>query len=813
VGGGRKKKGELFMTKNIKKTVGFLFIMVFCTIIATWIPQVAKAAKIETFSGVEGKSGDLRWYITKEGHLFITGEGDYKLVKIKTSLDTILAPEWVQYRDYIRTAQVEVKNITSTNSMFSNCESLTALSISKFDTSNVTNMDNMFSNCCRLTSLNLNGFNTSNVTNMDNMFSNCCRLTSLNLNGFNTSNVTSMNNMFSDCQKLTDLDISQFDTSNVTDMSYMFFNCQNLTSLDLSNFDTNNVTNMESMFNSCKNLTSLDVSKFNTNNVTNMAHMFEFCRNLTGIDVNNFNTSKVTNMNSMFSRCFENLTSIDVSNFDTSNVTDMNSMFFNCGNVTSINVSNFNTSNVTDMGEMFSGCDNLTSIDVSNFDTSNVTNMDKMFCYCENLTSLDVRGFNTSNVTSMNSMFFKCENLTSLDVSGFDTSNVTDMNSMFYGCGLTSIDVSGFDTSNVTDMDNMFCYCKLTSLDVSNFDTSNVTALSGLFSNASKLVRIDLFANTAFQCSLPGSPSRYQIYYWINENYQICTETAKLDRKMTYIRVDKNGNPIVIPTPIPTPIPTQLPTSLPSTDPDIPSDTHIFTDYSYSNPVTDNNVVIYGNGTTKKIDGKKVNNRVATVYTDILASYKYKENNGIVKPSAGKVIVAVTKSTAKPTISNKNKVTDTSASKMTKAKIKDGKITINAVGKEGGSAYLWVIDTGNEENSACCPVNVKLAPKKLEIQSTSGSKLAKNTELKNGGTLEVCVAGFVGSAKTEDGTYTATVSPKYSNYVNIAPVAGSTNKFTVTAKGLKNDKKTKVAITFICDQNNKKTKQSLVITK
>jgi len=75
------------------------------------------------------------------------------------------------------------------------------------------------------------------------------------------------------------------------------------------------------------------------------------------------------------------------------------------------------------------------------------------------------------------------------------------------------------------------------------------------------------------------------------------------------------------------------------------------------------------------------------------------------------------------------------------------------------------------------------------------------------------VAGFVGSTKTEDGTYTATVSSKYSNYVNVAPVAGSTNKFTVTAKDLKNDKKTKVAITFICNQNNKKTNFSLAITK
>jgi len=150
---------------------------------------------------------------------------------------------------------------------------------------------------------------------------------------------------------------------------------------------------------------------------------------------------------------------------------------------------------------------------------------------------------------------------------------------------------------------------------------------------------------------------------------------------------------------------------------------------------------------------------------------------------------------------------------MAKAKIKNGQITVTAVGKEGGLAYLWVMDTGNKGVSACCPVNIKLAPKKLEIQNTTGSKVAKNTELKKEKTLHVYVVGLVGSAKTEDGTYTAVVNPKYSSYVTVAPIAGSTNKFTITAKGLKNDKKTKVSVIFMCDQNNKKTNLSLTLTK
>lgn len=180
---------------------------------------------------------------------------------------------------------------------------------------------------------------------------------------------------------------------------------------------------------------------------------------------------------------------------------------------------------------------------------------------------------------------------------------------------------------------------------------------------------------------------------------------------------------------------------------------------------------------------------------------------------ASKVIVGVTKSATKPEVSNKNKITDTSASKIAKAKIKNGQITVTTVGKEGGLVYLWVIDTGNKGVSAFCPIDVKLAPTKLEIQDKFGSKLAKNTKLDNGKTLDVCVAGLVGQTKTEDGTYTATVDSKYQSYVTVSPVEGSTNKFTINAKGLKNNKDTKVIVTFKCDQNGKKTNLSLTIAK
>ena len=195
---------------------------------------------------------------------------------------------------------------------------------------NITNYKHLFSNCDSLTTLDLSNFNTSNVTNMHSMFNSCTNLTSLDLSNFDTSNVTSMNSMFDSCTNLTSLDLSNFDTSNVTDMNSMFNNCTNLTSLDLSNFDTSNVTNMRSMFNSCVGLTALDVSNFDTSNVTNIRAMFAFCRNLTTLDVSNFDTSNVTTMEYMFYNCY-NLTTLKLgSSFIVSKMTDYESLFTGC---------------------------------------------------------------------------------------------------------------------------------------------------------------------------------------------------------------------------------------------------------------------------------------------------------------------------------------------------------------------------------------------------------------------------------------------------------------------------------------------------
>ena len=128
-----------------------------------------------------------------------------------------------------------------------------------------------------------------NIQSTENMFQNCNSITEINLSNFQTSSVKSMDNMFEDCSSLTSLDLSNLQTSSVKNMNFMFSGCSSLISLDFSNFDTSSVTRMDSMFSHCSSLTSLDLSYFNVSSLTSMDSMFYECNNLEYINLYNFN--------------------------------------------------------------------------------------------------------------------------------------------------------------------------------------------------------------------------------------------------------------------------------------------------------------------------------------------------------------------------------------------------------------------------------------------------------------------------------------------------------------------------------------------
>ncbi|MBQ9678367.1 MAG: BspA family leucine-rich repeat surface protein, partial [Prevotella sp.] len=93
---------------------------------------------------------------------------------------------------------------TGLNHLFFNWVNLTTIKdLTNLNTANVTTMESMFSDCKSLESLDLSGFKTDKVTNMSQMFGSCTELKSVIVgDNWNTGNVTTSSAMFSHCTKL-----------------------------------------------------------------------------------------------------------------------------------------------------------------------------------------------------------------------------------------------------------------------------------------------------------------------------------------------------------------------------------------------------------------------------------------------------------------------------------------------------------------------------------------------------------------------------------------------------------------------------------
>lgn len=125
----------------------------------------------------------------------------------------------------------KVKDYPSFAYMFNNCNSLKALDLSTFDFSNTyassyVGLYGMFRDCKSLKTIKLPStvtFNNSGIS-MGQMFYNCNSLTSLDLSNWDTSKVIDMGNMFFDCSKLSNLTLGTDWASNSSissfDLSY-----------------------------------------------------------------------------------------------------------------------------------------------------------------------------------------------------------------------------------------------------------------------------------------------------------------------------------------------------------------------------------------------------------------------------------------------------------------------------------------------------------------------------------------------------------------------------------------------------------------
>ena len=202
------------------------------------------------------------WFIDNDGVLYITGAVG------NPSTTTDYTP-WKEYKSQI-TAVVakDGASVTNCDRLFSNCENLTSVDISKLNITGTTKMRYMFSGCSSLEELDLSAFDTSAVTTMQCMFYNASALKNLNLDGWKTENVTDMQYMFRNCATLTELNLSNFDTAKVTTMYTMFYDCTNLEKLNISNFKSDSLTRTDFVLSNC---TALEEIKVNGNALQKLA--------------------------------------------------------------------------------------------------------------------------------------------------------------------------------------------------------------------------------------------------------------------------------------------------------------------------------------------------------------------------------------------------------------------------------------------------------------------------------------------------------------------------------------------------------------
>ena len=114
-----------------------------------------------------GIDGDLTWTLDANGHLTITGTGNY------ADRANIQTEGWLAHASKIKSATVNVTGITDTSYMFYNCTNLESVVFEEFDTSSVRFMQCMFSGCSSLESLDLSEFKTDSAGNMRHMFYEC----------------------------------------------------------------------------------------------------------------------------------------------------------------------------------------------------------------------------------------------------------------------------------------------------------------------------------------------------------------------------------------------------------------------------------------------------------------------------------------------------------------------------------------------------------------------------------------------------------------------------------------------------------------
>lgn len=165
-------------------------------------------------------------------------------------------------------------------------------------------LQSMFEDCNSLTDVTTSGFNTRNCINTTYMFGNCYNLRYVDVSSWNMENVRSTQHMFNNCRNLIRVDVSKWNTQSLSSVSGMFSGCRSLQELDLSGWVTSGFAgglggNSTSMLSGCKSLEKLDLSGWDTSHIENKTNFLSSLNSLKelklGENFHNFKNEHLVN--------------------------------------------------------------------------------------------------------------------------------------------------------------------------------------------------------------------------------------------------------------------------------------------------------------------------------------------------------------------------------------------------------------------------------------------------------------------------------------------------------------------------------------
>ena len=206
----------------------------------------------------------------------------------------------------IKLSNFNTANVTNMSDMFAS-SSFIDIDLTGFTPTSLTNINNMFSRSAATTIKVPNLVIADNgVSRLYHVFADCDNLTSIDLSSWDTSKITDISGLFSGATSLSAVNLNGWDVGKVRDASFSFDGCSSLASLDVSTWDTSSLEDMTYMFSGCSQISSLDFHNWNTSKVTNMSRLFQGCTSLPMLDLTSFDTRQVSkgyNRRGLFTDC------------------------------------------------------------------------------------------------------------------------------------------------------------------------------------------------------------------------------------------------------------------------------------------------------------------------------------------------------------------------------------------------------------------------------------------------------------------------------------------------------------------------------